>query len=156
MKKNYSNIVLLFTLVFLVSFSYTVNGQILKSNNLEVKQAKYELALKNILRNLGSENHGVRISAVELVGRYKISDFENILIEMLDDEKVEKDKEVIALSLFQLGSLNSITTLNRSLQNSNDDEYKYFAENLLKKYNEYDKLRTEYFQDLVVNIFETK
>ena len=52
---------------------------------------------------------------------------------MLDDEKVEKDKEVIALSLFQLGSLNSITTLKEAskilmMMNTN-----ILQQNLLKK-----------------------
>ena len=50
MKTNYSNIVLLFTLIVFSQFFIHCKWSILKSNNLEVKQAKYELALEKYFK----------------------------------------------------------------------------------------------------------
>lgn len=132
-----------------ISMNYAQNGKSLNSDKMKVTMESYE-------RYLDFENHGIRMSVVEYVGRYKMSNFENKLIEMLNNEQDAEDKQIIALSLFQLGSLKSITEIKNSLLISNDDSYKEFCSSLLHKYEEYDKLRSEYFETLVDNLLETE
>ncbi len=156
MKKQKLNIVFYLMLFTLFYLSYNIYGHSPETNNGLITQPKYELMMKNYMNCLKDGNHGVQMSAVEIVGRFKMSYFENTLIEMLKNEKNEKDKEMIALSLFQLGSLNSISVLQNSLKTTSDVKYGTFLSNLLKKYNEYDKLRTEYFEDSVATISGAK
>ena len=156
MKKQKLNIAIYLMIVFLFCLSFDISGQVPEENNGYINPSHYESTMKNYVRSLNSPNHGVRMSAVEIIGRSKMTYFEKALIEMLEKEQDEKDKEMIALSLFQLGSLNSITALKNNLSVSNNFKYEKYLKNLLNKYNEYDKLRTDYFEDLVVNFYKAQ
>jgi hypothetical protein len=145
-----------FFIALILAISTQLNAQsYITSKNLS-KYVKMELAMKNLEKSLKSENHGVKMSTVEHIGRYKLSNFEDELIEMLNEEKGIKDKQIMALSLSQIGSLKSILAINNSVKNSVEIEYINFCSGLLDNYNEYDKLRSEYFEVLVVNLLETK
>lgn len=143
-------------IILLFALSVNLFSQEIKNTTKSGKPLDMELIMKNFERGLNSENNGLSMSVVEQIGRYKMTNFENNLIEMLKDEADEKNREIIALSLFQLGSLKSIVALRNSLEDSNNFKYDKFCNCLLNKYNEYDNLRTEYFEDLVVNIHDTK
>lgn len=156
MKKQKLNIAIYLMIVFLFCLSFNIFGQVPDENNGHLNKSNYESTMKNYLRSLNSPNHGVRMSAVEIIGRSKITYFEKTLIEMMEKEQNEKDKEMIALSLFQLGSFNSITALKNNLRVSNNLKYEKYLKNLLNKYNEYDKLRTDYFEDLVVSFYKAQ
>lgn len=112
--------------------------------------------MENFAKCLESENHGVKMCTVEHIGRYKLSNFEDDLIEMLSEVNDTKDKQIIALSLSQLGSLKSILAIKDSQKNITNIEYNKFVSELLENFNEYDKLRSEYFEALVVNLLDTK
>ncbi|MFZ1289473.1 MAG: hypothetical protein WAR79_05265 [Melioribacteraceae bacterium] len=145
-----------FFIALILAISTQLNAQsYITSKNLS-KYVKMELAMKNLEKSLKSENHGVKMSTVEHIGRYKLSNFEDELIEMLNEEKGIKDKQIMALSLSQIGSLKSILAINNSVKNSVEIEYINFCSGLLDNYNEYDKLRSEYFEVLVVNLLDTK
>jgi len=96
------------------------------------------------------------MSTVDNIGRYKISNFENRLIEMFEKETNREYKEKIALNLFQLGTLKSITALKTGSVTSSSHDLRKFCSDLLKKYEEYEKIRSEYYNGLVVSILETK
>lgn len=132
-----------------ISILYAQDSKSINSNSVKDVYANYE-------KNLNYGNRGVRMSVVEIVGRYKISYFEKKLIKMLNNEQDTKDKQIIALSLFQLGSLNTIEELRNSILQSNNQEYNEFCSSLLDKYGEYDKLRSEFFETLVVQILESE
>lgn len=132
-----------------ISTTYAQNSRFSKSE-------KIKMIMANFKKSLNSENHGVRMQTVEHVGKYNMSNFEEKLIEMLHDEQNTNDKKIIALSLFQLGSFNSIAELRNSLFKINDIEYIEFCSDLLSKYKEYDKFRTEYFETFVASIPENK
>ncbi len=145
-----------FFIALILAISTQLNAQsYITSKNLS-KYVKMDLAMKNLEKSLKSENHGVKMSTVEHVGRYRLSNFEDELIEMLNEEEGTKDKQIMALSLSQIGSLKSILAINNSVTNSVDIEYNNFCDELLANYNVYDKLRSEYFEVLVVNLLETK
>jgi hypothetical protein len=147
-----NNSFIVFTVVLIITLLSTLNAQNPNNSKEAIKSGRMELILANFERGLCSENHGVRMGAVQHVGRYKMSKFEDCLIELLDKEEKQEDKEIIALSLFQIGSLNSINALKNVVKNSDNEQLKSFCFDLLRKYDEYDKLRTDYFEDLVVSI----
>lgn len=153
-KMNYFNT---FTksLLFFIIIVLTTNTFFAQNSKL-INDNKMEDIIANYQHSLNSENDGVRMAVVEYVGRYKISHFEDKLIELLREEQETQHKEIIALSLFQLGSLRSISELKNSLTSSKDLEFRGFCKCLIEKYGEYDKLRSEYFETLVVNLLETE
>lgn len=152
-KKN--RMIVFLTIFAIVSLS-SIFAQEPKIDNKAVKHVTMELILANFENALCSDNNGVRMGAVEHIGRYNISNLENCLIELLDAETNNKNKETIALSLFQIGSLNSIAALRKTVNETNDSKLKEFCSRLLEKHNEYEKVRTDYFEDLVVNILDTE
>ena len=149
MKKSQSTSVFVVVTLLLVLACSSVSVIFAKASK-STKTTKWERMIANFDHSLNSEIRGVRMSTVEFVGRYKISNFESKLIEMLNEEDVIEDKQLIALSLFQLGTINSIEGIKKSAVESNNKEYKEFCSKLLKKFWEYDKLRSDYFEDLVV------
>ncbi|MBK8944019.1 MAG: hypothetical protein IPM32_02005 [Ignavibacteriae bacterium] len=152
--KNISTYILIFALI--ISVSVQLNAQSYITSKNMSKHVTLDLIMENFAKSLESKNHGVKMSTVENIGRYKLSNFEEELIEMLEESEDTKDKQIIALSLSQLGSLNSINAIKNSVKNSTDNEYKNFCSELLYSYNEYDKLRSEYFEAFVVNLLDTK
>lgn len=139
-----------------ISASLPINAQSYITSKNMSKHVTFDLIMENFAKSLESKNHGVKMSTVENVGRYKLSNFEEELIEMLAESEDTKDKQIIALSLAQLGSLNSINAIKNSVKNSTDNEYKNFCSELLFSFNEYDKLRSENFEAFVVNLLDTK
>lgn len=142
---------ILTTIIFFTSNSislvYSQNGELINGNKIEDIIANYE-------KSLNSENHGVRMSTVEYIGRYQMTNFEDKLIEMLTNTQTLKDKKIIALSLFQLGSLQSIKVLGDSFLASNNPNYKEFCRNLLDMSEEYIQLRLKYFESLAASMPE--
>ena len=132
-----------------ISSVYAQNVEFLNGNSIEAIKTNYE-------KCLNSENHGVRMCTVEYVGRFNLTNFEDKLIEMLKNTQNTKDKKIIAFSLFQLGSLQSINILRDSFLSSNDKNYKEFCCVLLDKCGEYNQLRLDYFDSLVVSKVETE
>ncbi|MCB0747123.1 MAG: hypothetical protein KDC90_06610 [Ignavibacteriae bacterium] len=132
-----------------ISLIYAQSNKLSNYDKIELMMANYEKALN-------SDNEGLRMCTVEFVGKFNMSNFEDKLVDMLKDEQNTENKKIIAFSLFQLGSLNSIAELRNSFTQSNDDDYKEFCSGLLEKYKEYDKLKSEYFESLVVNMPESE
>jgi len=154
--KNIINItksLVLAIVIILTSNSFSVvnaqNVKFLNGNSIDAIKANYERSLK-------SENHGVRMCTVEYIGRFNLTNFEDELVEMLNSTQNTKDKKIIAFSLFQLGSLQSINALRDSFVGSNDNSYKEFCCVLLDKCGEYNQVRLDYFDSLVVSKVETE
>ena len=55
-----------------------------------------------------------------------------------------------------MGTLNSISAIKNAEYNSADKKLKEFCSNLLKKYNLDEKVRTDYFDKVVMNLLETE
>jgi hypothetical protein len=143
-----------FALLILATFQMNAQNYITSKNTSDY--VTLDLIMKNIEKSLDSENHGVVMSTVENIGKYKLSNFEDNLIEMLGETEDTNDKKIIALSLAQLGSLNCINTIKNSVIENSDTEYTDFCEELLSSLYAYDKLRSKYFEAFVDNIIETK
>lgn len=155
MKKinTYTKYLMFSMLIVLASSAIT---QINAQKNDFLKRDDIGAIVANYTKSLNSENHGVRMCTVEYVGKFSMTNFESKLIEMLNSTENTMDKKVIALSLFQLGSLQSISELKNSYYTSSDSDYKEFCSTLLEKCGEYNKLRLRYVESLVVSIPETK
>lgn len=143
--------VFILSTMFLFGSLYTTFGQ----ENIKTVSAAKNVSMKIILANLNagleSENPGLRMSTVQNIGRYKISNFEDNLIEMFNNTEEYNHKETIALSLFQIGSLKSMGTLQKASEESSDIKVKHLCLELLERYEEYEKIRTEYFNNLVIS-----
>lgn len=141
---------------FVLLFSCFSISSIFAQTDVSKKDAKWKLIMENYEHSLNSDVRGVKMSTVEFIGRYKMSNFETKLIEMLKSEENVTDKKLMALSLFQLGSLNSIAEIRNSALASSDKDYKNFCADLLEKYQQYDQLRSDYFEDFVVYTYDIK
>jgi len=150
------SMVIFFLVIFSITSLTSIFAQETKNDNEIVKHVTMELILANFEKALCSNNHGLRMGAVDLVGRSNISHFEDHLIELIEEEESYKDKERIALSLFQFGSLKSINALRDIKENSDDKELKEFCAELLQKFEEYKKVRNEYFEGISVSLLETE
>ncbi|WP_337866412.1 HEAT repeat domain-containing protein [Ignavibacterium sp.] len=78
---------------------------------LSFSQAKYlkdftqhKYAYENLSAAIKSANDGVREDAIYLVGKYKLLDFENDLLNQIEKEKNPDIKVLIGLALFRIGS----------------------------------------------------
>ncbi|MCB0748230.1 MAG: hypothetical protein KDC90_12290 [Ignavibacteriae bacterium] len=154
--KNLKTAVRYFILSIIIVFASISFSDIYAQSNKLAEFNTMEDIVANYGKSLNSENHGVRMCTVEYVGRFNMSNFESKLIEMLNNEQNTEDKKIIALSLFQLGTLKAKKELRNSFLTSTDNDYKEFCSGLLEKCKEYDKLKTEYFETLVVNMLESK
>ena len=77
----------------------------------EITNKRY--ALENLLDGIKSENDGVKRSSIYFVGKYKIADAEDLLIEQLNKEQNPSNKILIALVLYKLGSENGLLTIKK-------------------------------------------
>lgn len=143
--------VFILSTMFLFGSIYTTFGQGDIKTVSTKKNVSMDIVLANLNTGLASENPGLRMSTVQNIGKYKISNFEDKLIEMFNNTEKYNHKETIALSLFQIGSLKSMEALQKAYNESNDSKVKHLCSELLERYEEYEKIRTEYFNNLVIS-----
>lgn len=65
---------------------------------------RHKYAYENLSNAIRSSNDGVREDAIYLVGKYRLIDFENELLNQLDSEKNSNIKVLIGLALFRMES----------------------------------------------------
>ena len=93
-----------------------------------------EHALKNLIAGIQSENDGLKRSSIYFAGKYRIAEVENILINQLQKEEDPSTRILIALVLFEMGSIEGLLVVQRLAQNDDNERVRRMATHI---YNEY-------------------
>jgi hypothetical protein len=94
----------------------------------------HKYAYENLSAAIKSDNEGVREDAIYLVGKYRLIDFENDLLNQLDKEKNPNIKVLIGLALYRMESEKGVQ---RMLELSSKDSDARVRRMSLAIYNEY-------------------
>jgi hypothetical protein len=95
---------------------------------------QHKYAYENLSAAIKSDNEGVREDAIYLVGKYRLIDFENDLLNQLDKEKNPNIKVLIGLALYRMESERGVQ---RMLELSSKDSDARVRRMSLAIYNEY-------------------
>jgi hypothetical protein len=112
---------------------------------------KSEKALKNLEMALNSDNPGLKMSAINLIGKYKITAFENQLTEKLYNSEKCKEQMALAVSLYHLGTISSIATLIDYGEITDNENMKAFCGELIAHYEKEELAKAKYVNSLVID-----
>jgi len=121
------SVVLIFTM--LVSTT-SLNAQMTSISSITTN--KY--ALKNLTAGIKSDNEGVKRSSIYFAGKYKIAEAEPALIEQLGKEKNPSTRILIALVLFEMGSVDGLLEVRKLSKEDIDPKARHMSTYI---YNEY-------------------
>jgi len=121
------SVVLIFTM--LVSTT-SLNAQMTSISSITTN--KY--ALKNLTAGIKSDNEGVKRSSIYFAGKYRIAEVESALIEQLGKEKNPSTRILIALVLFEMGSVDGLLEVRKLSKEDIDPKARHMSTYI---YNEY-------------------
>jgi len=102
---------LLSTLVVMILLLFVSS---LHAQNVSIKDLTInKYALQNILSGIKSDNEGVKRSCIYFAGKYKIAETEAALIEQLKLEEDPSTRILIALVLYELGSMEGLEVVKK-------------------------------------------
>lgn len=110
-----------------------------------------ELAMKNLEMALSSDNPGLRMSAIQFVGKYKITAFEDELLDMLYESNNFKEQRSITVSLYKLGTLSSIASIIEYGKVTDSKYMKEFCKELVSHYQKEEIEKSKYINSLVID-----
>jgi len=123
----------------LLSFFIVLNllifvGSLHAQNNSinDISSNKY--ALQNLLAGIKSDNEGVQRSSIYFAGKYRIAESESALIEQLNTEENPSTRILIALVLYELGSMKGLEAIRELARNDKDLKVRRMSTHI---YNEY-------------------
>jgi HEAT repeat protein len=93
-----------------------------------------EHALKNLIAGIGSEKDGLKRSSIYFAGKYRIAEVENVLIKQLQNEENPSTRILIALVLYEMGSIEGLLAVQQLAQNDDNERVRRMATHI---YNEY-------------------
>lgn len=125
--RKYSLVIVALLFAFLVSTTMAQNFKV--SDLCSQKYAK-----QNLIVAIHSSNLGVRESAIYLVGKYRLIDVEDALIEQLRVERVPNIKVLIGLALFRMNSEKGMNELQAISVKDSDAKVRRISQAI---YNEY-------------------
>jgi len=114
--------------VFLAAVSLNAQNNSIK----DLTPNKY--ALENLLAGIKSDNEGVKRSCIYFAGKYKIVETENALINQLKEEKNPSTRILIALVLYELGSVEGLLAVKDLAFNDDDAKVRRMSTHI---YNEF-------------------
>jgi HEAT repeat protein len=93
----------------------------LKAQNYSIKDVtSNKYALQNLLAGIKSDNEGVQRSSIYFAGKYRIAESESALIEQLCKEENPSTRMLIALVLYEMGSLEGLEAVRKLALNDVD------------------------------------
>jgi HEAT repeat protein len=130
---------LLVIMIVLVSVSFlTAQNKSIK----EITSNKY--ALQNLLAGIKSNNEGVQRSCIYFAGKYKIAETASALIDQLKIEENPSTRILIALVLYELGSLPGIAAVKELALSDIDPEVRRMSTHIYNEFlvNDFDSFAT--------------
>lgn len=99
------------------------------------KSAEYKVdwqkAEKNYIVALSSDNIGLRHSATNFIGEYRLKGAVDELVALLQTDKVEKNRMAAALALMQIGEKEGIQAVEEAAVYDGSEKVARFCEQLL-------------------------
>ena len=126
--KNY---LFFITLLLTILLSNQFLGKSPKSNS-EVEVPKY--AIDNLILGIQSENCGLCRSCIYFVGKYKIDEAVNTLIDRVRNETKPQIRILIAIALYQIGNEHGIFELDKMGYNDPDYNVREICRNIFNEY----------------------
>jgi hypothetical protein len=130
MKKNVLTKVILVTITIATLSSMVFSATDTSFNNVKLSKA----AIENLKLGVKFDNEGVRKCCIYFVGKYKISELKEDLMDQLIKEENPRIRILIALSLYQLEDSECIDFLKIFAINDKDQEVRRMCTAI---YNEY-------------------
>ena len=103
-----------------------------KSSIKDITSNKY--ALQNLVAGIQSDNTGVKRSSIYFAGKYRVAETESALIAQLSEEKDPSTRILIALVLYEMGSIEGLLAVKQLAQNDENARVRRMATQI---YNEY-------------------
>ena len=129
-KLTHSKLLSLFVLAILL---ISVSSLTAQNNSIkDITSNKY--ALQNLLTGIKSDNEGVQRSSIYFAGKYRITESETALIEQLSKEENPGTRILIALVLYEMGSLEGLDAVKKLALNDVDPKVRRMSTNI---YNEH-------------------
>jgi hypothetical protein len=126
-------------------FVATLGELIAQPNSIKnITNNKY--ALENLLEGIKSENNGVKRSSIYFVGKYRIAEAEEVLIEQLNREQNPDDRILIALVLYKLQSEDGLLAVKKMAASDKDQKVRRMSTHI---YNEY--LKNDFNKELTLS-----
>ncbi len=123
----------LLTLFVVVILFISVSSLPAQNNSIkDLTSNKY--ALQNLLAGIKSDNEGVQRSSIYFAGKYKIAESESALIEQLSKEENPSTRILIALVLFEMGSIEGLDAVKELALNDVDPKVRRMSTHI---YNEH-------------------
>ena len=117
-----------FATVLMISIAVTAFA---KSPASVKSNIDWEKAQKNYITALNSDNFGVRRSAANYLGEYKLKGAVQDLIVLLQTDKVENGRMAAALALVQIGEKEGIKAVEEASIYDGSEKVAKFCEHLL-------------------------
>jgi HEAT repeat protein len=111
-----SKLLSFFVVVILLIFVSSLQAQ--NNSITDISSNKY--ALQNLLAGIKSDNEGVQRSSIYFAGKYLIAESETALIEQLSKEENPSTRILIALVLFEMGSMEGLEAVRKLALNDVD------------------------------------
>ncbi len=118
------NILIFFTIIF---SSLILSKELLAQNVSISELTHHRYALENLKLALSSDNCGIKRSAIYLIGKLKIAEGENLIEEMIYNEKDPCNKILAALVLMELNRAKGINELKKLVKSGLNEEAKKLA-----------------------------
>ena len=112
----------------------TTLGQIFAQPNSIKDITNNKYALANLLDGIESEYDGIKRSSVYFIGKYRIVEAEQVLIDLLKKEQNPSNRILIALVLFELGSKGGLLEVKKLATNDENQKVRRMSAHI---YNEY-------------------
>ena len=125
-----SKLLSFFVVVILLIFVGSLQAQ--NYSIKDVTSNKY--ALQNLLAGIKSDNEGVQRSSIYFAGKYLIAESESALIEQLSKEENPSTRILIALVLFEMGSIEGLDAVKKLALNDVDPKVRRMSTHI---YNEH-------------------
>ena len=123
----------LLTLFVVVILLLSVSSLPAQNNSIkDITSNKY--ALQNLLAGIKSDNEGVKRSSIYFAGKYRIAESESALIEQLSKEENPGTRILIALVLYEMGSLEGLEAVKKLALNDVDPQVRRMSTHI---YNEH-------------------
>ena len=109
-------------------------GEITAQTNSIKELTNNKYALDNLLDGIKSDNDGVKRSSIYFVGKYRIAEAEEVLIEQLKEEQNPSNRILIAFVLYELGSEEGLLAVKKLADNDDNQKVRRMSTHI---YNEY-------------------
>lgn len=126
-----TNYLLVIAFLLTILLSNQLLGKDPKSDS-EVEITKN--AIDNLILGIKSENPGLCRSCIYFVGKYKIDDAVNTLIEKVREESNPHTRILIVITLYQIGNKHGIFELDLMAHNDSDYHVREICKNICNEY----------------------